>query len=286
MKVSGFTFLRNAQINGYPFIESMRSALPLVDEYVAAVGVGDDDTLGQVKKIKDPKIKVIETIWNENMHDRGFVYGQQKMIAQYCCSGDWALYLEADEVLHEAELDRVHTSMKQNINNKQVEALYFNFLHFYGTPSQIGIAGYRKAPRIIRNTLRTIAPDGLFWVVLEKNKVGRYPRAVSAGANIYHYGHCRSVAKMAEKLKRVGKYWGNEHKTFDGYGSIDIAEIRPFHGSHPKIMDKWLENEAEKVFHQDPLFKLSRRDRRNRVRFALEEALNVEISKKHFKALD
>jgi len=286
MKVSGFTFLRNAQINGYPFIESIRSALPLVDEYVVAVGVGDDDTLGQVKKIKDPKIKVIETIWNENMHDRGFVYGQQKMIAQYCCSGDWALYLEADEVLHEAELDRVHTSMKQNINNKQVEALYFNFLHFYGTPSQIGIAGYRKAPRIIRNTLRTIAPDGLFWVVLEKNKVGRYPRAVSAGANIYHYGHCRSVAKMAEKLKRVGKYWGNEHKTFDGYGSIDIAEIRPFHGSHPKIMDKWLENEAEKVFHQDPLFKLSRRDRRNRVRFALEEALNVEISKKHFKALD
>ena len=26
------------------------------------------------------------------MQERGFVYGQQKMIAQYNCTGDWAFY--------------------------------------------------------------------------------------------------------------------------------------------------------------------------------------------------
>jgi len=123
-------------------------------------------------------------------------------------------------------------------------------------------------------------------VVLDQNKKGRYPKAASANANVYHYGHCRSIAKMDEKLKRVGKYWGSEHKSFEGYGYIDLAELRPFNGSHPQVMREWLENEAEKVFTQNPNFKPSRRDIRNRVRFAIEEALTTEISKKHFKAID
>jgi len=286
MKVSGFTFLRNAQINGYPFIESIKSILPLVDEFICAIGISEDNTKSMVEGINDDKIKIIETTWNENMQDRGFVYGQQKMVAQYNCSGDWAFYLEADEVLHEKEYPLIKDAMQRYLNNQKVEALYFDFYHFYGTANQVGIAGYRKAPRIIRNTIRTIAPDGLFWVVLDKNKTGRYPNAVSAGASIYHYGHCRSITKMAEKLKRVGRYWGSEHESFDGYGCIDLSEIRSFQGSHPKIMDWWLENEAQKTFHQDPSFRRSLRDVRNRARFAIEKALNLEISKKHFKALD
>ena len=251
MKVSGFTFLRNAEINGYPFIESIRSILPVVDEFVCAIGPSDDNTRTQVQAIKDDKIRIIETTWNENMRDKGFVYGQQKMIAQYHCSGDWAFYLEADEVLHEKDYPLIQGAMQLHLNNSDVEGLYFDFYHFYGTANQLGISGYRKAPRIIRNTIRTIAPDGLFWVILDKNKQGRYPKAMNAGANIYHYGHCRSISKMAEKLKRVGKYWGSEHPPFQGYGWVDLAEIKPFHGSHPQIMDWWIKNEAEKIFHQD-----------------------------------
>ena len=79
----------------------------------------------------------------------------------------------------------------------------FNFLHFYGTADQVGVAGYRRAPRVIRNSIRTFAPDGLFWVVMDKNKRGRYPRAKFAGGRIYHYGHCRSVEKMAQKIKQA-----------------------------------------------------------------------------------
>jgi len=32
---------------------------------------------------------------------KGFVYGQQKSIALFNCTGDWAFYLEADELVHE-----------------------------------------------------------------------------------------------------------------------------------------------------------------------------------------
>ena len=286
MKVSGFTFLRHAVMNGYPFEESIRSLLPLVDEFVIAIGDGQDDTLSRVQAISDPKIRIIETQWNEAMQDRGYVYGQQKMIAQFNCTGDWAFYLEADEVLHENELESIHAAMERNLHAQDVEALYFDFFHFYGTPNQVGIAGYRRAPRIIRNSIRSIAPDGLFFVVMDQNKVGRYPKARHAGGSIYHYGHCRKVERMAEKLKQVGKYWGHTHQGFPGYGQIDTAELRPFFGTHPAVMQDWLAHHAELVFRQDPEYRLSSRDRRNRLRFWVEQTFGLEISKKHYVDLD
>ena len=100
MKVSAFTFIKNGQILGYPFLQSIQSVLPIVDEFVINVGKSEDDTLDLVKSISSPKIRVIESNWNENMQDRGYVYGQQKMIAQFNCVGDWAFYIEGDEIYH------------------------------------------------------------------------------------------------------------------------------------------------------------------------------------------
>ena len=91
---------------------------------------------------------------------------------------------------------------------------------------------------------------------------------------------------MGEKLLQVGKYWGDSHSIFQGYGSIDLAELRPFTGSHPEVMSDWLSSEAELTFVQDPNYILSRRDKRNRLRFWLEDKLSLEISKKHYTPLD
>jgi hypothetical protein len=286
LKISGFTFLRNARINGYPFIESIQSLLPLVDEYVIAIGESEDDTMQAVSAISNSKIRIIPTTWNESLADRGFVYGQQKMIAHYNCTGDWAFYLEGDEVLHESAIENIHRKLTERKNDDRIEAMYFDFLHFYGTPSQIGIAGYRKAPRIIRNTIRSIAPDGLFFVVLDKNKKGRYPRACATGEKIYHYGHCRNVQKMQKKINDVSKFWGSSPFEFRGYGNIDLAELRSFDGSHPEIMSDWLASEAETYFRQDPNYKVSLRDLRNRVRFWIEDRFELEISKKHYKVIE
>ena len=283
MKVSGFTFIKNAEMLGYPFIESIQSILPIVDEFVIAVGESDDNTLEIIKSIKDNKIRIIETQWNESMQDRGYVYAQQKMTAQFSCTGDWAFYLEGDEVLHEKDLDTIRNTMERHLDNPEVEALYFDYYHFYGKPNQVGIAGYKRAPRIIRNTIRNYSPDGLFFVVMDKNKKGRYPKAAHAGCHIYHYGHVRKVERNNEKIKQVGKYWGDEEpNTFSTYGNIDLAEIRPFTGSHPKIVQDWLRTEAELEFEQNPNYKVTLKDKKHRIRFWLDEKLGWDISKKHY----
>ena len=283
MKVSAFRFIKNGQLLGYPYIQSIKSVLPIVDEFIINVGFGEDNTLDEIKKINDPKIRIIQSHWNDNMIDRGFVYGQQKMVAQYNCTGDWAFYIEGDEIYHENDLDRIYISMKENLNNPDVEALIFDFYHFYGNGnSYLDSPGwYRAEARIIKNSLRTYAPDGLFWLVLDSNKKGRYPRARHTGAKCYHYGWVRSEHQMNLKSEKVQKYWGGKAKKID-YSKMDQSIIKEFKGSHPKIIKDWLPNENE-VFKADPNYKPSKKQKKHRVMIIIEKFLGLELSKKHYK---
>ena len=284
MKVSGYTFIRNGVLLGYPFIESIRSVLPLCDEFVVAVGDSEDETLARIQAIGSDKIVILSTHWNEKMQDRGFVYAQQKMIAQYNCTGDWAFYLEGDEILHENDLPTIRAAMEQHLNNSAIEALAFDYLHFFGSPSWLATspAWYRRECRIIRNTIRSWAPDGLYFVVMDKNKQGRYPTAALINAPIYHYGHVRSIAAMREKNSRVGKYWKHNHPLFNGY-QIDPQALSPFIGQHPEIVKPWLDNEAEKHFTPDPSYKPTKRELKHRWVMKLERLTGCELSKKHFR---
>ena len=284
MKVSGYTFIRNGTLLGYPFIESIQSLLPLCDELIVAVGESEDDTLQRVKNIPSNKIKIIETKWNEKMHDRGFVYAQQKMIAQYACTGDWAFYLEGDEILHEQDIETIRASMQKHLKKPEIEALVFDYKHFYGSPDWMAVSPgwYRRAPRIIRNSIRSWAPDGLYFVIMDKNKHGRYPKAALVNAPIYHYGHVRSISAMQEKNQRVGRYWGHNHPLFNGY-QIDGQALKRFDQTHPACIEYWLKNEAEQHYKQNPNYTPSRREIKHRLAMKLEKWLGWDLSKKHFK---
>ena len=287
MKISCFTFIRNGSLLGYPFIESILSALPLCDEFVIAVGDSEDDTLERLQAIQSDKIIIIQTQWNENMQDRGFVYAQQKMIAHYNCTGDWAFYLEGDEVLHEQDLPKIRQAMEQSLNNPEVEALAFDYYHFFGSQKWLATspAWYRQECRIIRNTIRVWAPDGLYFVVMTKNKQGRHPKAKLVNAPIYHYGHVRSIAAMREKNKRVGKYWQHDHPLFNGY-QIDPQALSPFKGQHPSNMTAWLNSGAEQDFSPDLSYQPAQREIKHRWAMKLERLFGVELSKKHFSLVN
>jgi len=282
--ISGFTFIRNGVELGFPFEASIRSLLPLVDEFVVVVGKSNDDTLARIHAIGSPKIRVIETIWNERMADRGFVYAQQKMIAQYACTGDWAFYLEGDEVVHEAELANIRASVDKHHHNPAVEAFVFDYFHFYGTPDFVANspAWYRRECRLIRNTIRSYAPDGQYWLITSDHKKGRNPQAALANAHIYHYGWVRSNEAMQKKLDQVSKFWSHGAPTVR-YSQFDAQVLQPFTGTHPELVKPWLESSAEKSFTIDPDYKLTKREKRHRWLMKLEKAFGLDFSRKHFK---
>ena len=284
VSISGFTFIRNGVELGFPFEASIRSLLPLVDEFVVAVGKGSDDTLARVRAIADPKIRIIETLWNENMADRGFVYAQQKMIAQYACTGHWAFYLEGDEVVHEDDIENIRASVEHHHTNPLVEALVFDYRHFYGSPQWLSISPgwYRRECRLIRNTLRSYAPDGQYWLVMNQHKRGRNPNAALANAHIYHYGWIRKNEDMQKKFDQVGKYWAAAPAEIH-YSQFDSRALAPFEGTHPQAARHWLATEAEQELHLDPAYKPTPKENKYHFMRQLETLTGLDFSRKHFK---
>ena len=291
MKISAFTFLRNAQRLQFPFVESIRSALPLVDEFVIALGPCDDDTEARIRAIGDPKIRIIPTAWNENMDSswrvKGFIYGQQKTIALFNCTGDWALYLEGDELLHEDDLPRIRAAMERHLGDRKVEALYFRYLHFYGNQNTVANSPrwYRREVRAVRNNIPIWGPKGLFFSVVTGYKRMRYPRAAFADATIYHYGWIRSEEQFNEKWKGTFRHF--THKPFleTAYAEIDPQVLQPFAGKHPRAIQDWLPP-AEGLFQANPAHVLTSRERKNRLMRVFEKWTGLDTSRKHFKKID
>jgi glycosyltransferase involved in cell wall biosynthesis len=289
ISISGFTFLKDVVKPGYPFMESIQSLLPLVDEMVVVVGKSSDETLNLVRSIQSDKIRIFETIWNEKMEQRGFVYAQQKMIGQYLCRGDWAFYLEGDEVLHEKDLENIRKAIADHHSDPRVEALYFRYYHFHCSPHYLIKSPncVRSECRIIRNTIRSYAPDGLYWVVMDYRRKGRYPRAVPANAHIYHYGNCQAEEKKQLKVNQVSRYWSHEPPRFS-YRDIDPKILSEFKGTHPAIMKDWIARECDLTFSPVQCKKthMTARDWKYRASMVVESLLSVDLSKRRFVALD
>lgn len=246
MKVSGFTFIRNGIIYDFPFVESIKSLLPLVDEMIVNVPESDDDTLKKVKEIGDPKIKIIETKWTgEGIPTGGKVLMYHTDLAFKECTGDWCFYLQADEIVHEKDYKLIKDNMKKYLNDTRVDGLLFNYNHFYGSYDCIAKSRkwYRREVRALKNN-----PDIKSYSDAQSFRFsdGRKPNAVLIDASIYHYGWARPIEKMREKTKAFDKLWHgddwdekNETLTYNEnqYG------LKRYTGTHPKIMKKRIESQ-------------------------------------------
>ena len=125
MKISAFTYVRNGKTFGYPFIESIKSLMPIVDEYIVVIGDSTDGTREAVEKIGDDKIKIVDTIWDDNLRKGGKVFAQQANIGldNTSVDSDWLFHLQADEVIHEKDFPVILKSLEENLSNKKESVL-------------------------------------------------------------------------------------------------------------------------------------------------------------------
>ena len=244
MKVGGFTFIRNAVINDYPVVEAITSILPVCDEFIVAIGNCDDETESLINAINSPKIKIINTIWDDSLREGGVVFAKQTDIAFNGLSPDvdWAFYIQGDECVHEKYLPLIKKEMEDNLNNSEVEGLLFKYLHFYGSYNFYGHSRrwYRHEIRILRNNKAIHSyrdAQGFRWD-------GRKINVKLIDAFIYHYGWVKPPAGLKHKLRNFNQFYHNDEwlqqnipETFEfDYKNAD--RLIPFTGSHPAIMHK------------------------------------------------
>jgi hypothetical protein len=256
MRISGFTFVKNGEILDYPFIESIQSILPICDEVVVAVGESEDRTKERILALNEPKIKIIDTVWDSNLRKGGEVLAQQTNIALDYITGDWGFYIQADEVVHEKFLPVIKQSAEKYLNDSEVEGLLFEYRHFYGSYDYVGLSRgwYRHEIRMVRNLphIRSYK-DAQGFRSVDNRKLN----VKVIDAEIYHYGWVRSPIAQQKKKELMNPLWHDdewmEENVFGGdkfrYNRREWLTL--FEGTHPEVMLKRIE-EMNWKFPYDP----------------------------------
>lgn len=242
MKIAGFTIIRNALINDYPIVEAIVSILPVVDVMIVSVGDSEDDTLQLIRQIASDKITIVQSTWDPALRKGGQILAIEtdKAFQEIDPTYDWAFYIQGDEVVHEQYHAGIRQAATQYKDDRQVEGLLFNYLHFYGTYDYVGDSRrwYHKEIRMIRNdkSIRSYKDAQGFRKNGEKLKVK------PIDAYIYHYGWVKSPKQMLEKKKNIIQYWSEQQAETrelaaqELFDFSDFDSLQKFAGTHPSVM--------------------------------------------------
>lgn len=251
MKVSGFSYIRNGFSYDYPFIESICSALAVCDEFIIAVGNSTDGTREAIEAIGSEKIRIIDTVWDENLREGGKMFAMQANIGLDAIDGDWGFHIQADELIHEDEAQIIRAEMEKYLHDKAVEGIVFDFYHFYGGYDLIGTTRrwHRREVRVVRNNplIRSYRDSQGFRIYPSVEKYqsghkGRSLRVAKSRAHIYHYSYARNPISMRKKDSYFHTFWHDDNwlkqnlskqKEYD-YHNIDDLSL--FTGTHPEWM--------------------------------------------------
>jgi hypothetical protein len=247
MKISGFTIVRNAIKNDYPVVESISSLLPVVDEMIVLVGNSEDDTEALIRSIPSDKLRIYSSVWDENLKKGGQILAVEtdKAFQYVSPDSDWAFYIQADEVVHEKYHDIIRKTAGLYLDDKRVEGLLFNYLHFYGTYDYVGDSRkwYHKEVRIIRNDRGIQAYRDAQGFRRGSEKI----RVKPVDATVYHYGWVKNPRKMKDKLKDLlVSYWADaidepaniERVSGELFDFNQFDSLKHFAGEHPAVMKK------------------------------------------------
>jgi len=263
MKISGFTMGKNALKLYYPMRQSIESILPLVDEFVVALGDSDEDdfTREEIEAIGSEKIRIVDTVWDIEKYPRGMEHAHQTDLAKNLCTGDWLFYLQSDEVVHEQDLEPIRKRCEELLDDQEVEGLLFRYRHFWGDYDHLqdGHTWYRREIRIVRNhpeihswesaqSFRRIPGfDGLNY----RQQEGTFKLKVAwVDAEIFHYGWVRPPRIMQNKVRALNiNHRGTEgvavmeaaHHFDRVYDYGNLSRLTRYEGTHPKVMESWME---------------------------------------------
>jgi glycosyltransferase involved in cell wall biosynthesis len=288
MFVSGFTFIRNAVRYDYPILEAIRSILPLCDEVVVAVGRSEDGTRELIEGLDDPRIRIVDTEWDDSLREGGRVLAVEtnKALAAVAPQSDWCVYIQGDEVLHEDGLPAVREAMRTA--DDRADGLLFAYTHFYGSYDYVGAsAGW------YRHEIRAIRPGRGIFSYRDAQGFRKAPdrplNVVRVGATVHHYGWVKEPAAMQRKQESFHRMWHDDAwvaqhvvpaEAFD-YGR-ELRHLARFTGTHPAVM-------AERIARRNWTFEtdisVDRRTLKDRVKLFCAERLGWELGYTNYRLI-
>lgn len=285
MKIGGFTYVRNGFKMGYPFIASISSILPIVDELFIVVGNSEDGTREAIENLKNDKITIIDSIWEEEKRKNGEIFKEQSNIGLEKVTGDWAIHIQADEVLNEDAKDKLMSYINVANQLDHIDGLLFPFYHFWGDYQHIRNtrrthAFEIRAFKTNRNILSYKDSQGFRIFESSSDHKGSKLRVLKTSIPIYHYSYTRNPKLMNKKSNYFHRFWHTnewlkkhtkEESEFD-FNEVDKLEL--FTGTHPKQMDEIIRQQDWK-FEYDP--SKSNMKFKNKILYQMEKLFNYRF---------
>lgn len=248
-------------IQDYCVEESILSIAPICDEICVSAGWSSDGTvelLETINKKIDSKMTINVTKW---VYDRP-VLARKKNEAIAGLKTDWILFLDADEIMHEDQLETIKELTKLTSNN----CYNFQMNHYYGLPHwkmNADSGWYQQFNRLHQRKMNLYFKDDGFCVdTLTQNNMSVPTSGVKTNVIVHHYGHMRDAKAMAMKTSRIEGYYRNSPETMDGsfiqtpyaynipevnletaFKTLDAVEIN----SHPKLAKDWFMQKARYI---------------------------------------
>src|SRR5262249_30613041 len=138
--------------------------------------------------LQDPKIRILESEWDENERVGDPIMRRHTDLALEKCTGDWCVYIQGDEVLHESTIPAMRQAMEANLGDPRVQALLVDYTHFYGSfwSEVYSFGWYYKEVRVVRRDPEIRASGGAQGF---RTRAGEKLRVRNSGGRFFHYGY-------------------------------------------------------------------------------------------------
>ena len=128
--ISGLVIVSEGERLCYPYLESVKSMLPVVDEMVVVYNRYKEDESYQ--KLKDLGVRMVPCVFDIDLHG-WTAYAIARSLGYQACTGDVVAMFDADGVLHEKQ----QQTLRERLNTMTMEnPIFYWGKHRFYTPSR------------------------------------------------------------------------------------------------------------------------------------------------------
>lgn len=253
MTLGGNVCIRNGSLLDYCWREAVNSLLPICDEVVICDCDSGDGTRQQIDywAMREPKITPVNFPWTDPKATDQW-YPEWINYARQHLSTDMHIHLDGDEVLHEADYEKIQRASESS------SILFFNRLNFWTDPKHLIPEGVCLGTKVLRMAPanRPIPSDYPYGPAEDTVRA-----ATESSIRVFHYGFLRRREAFFKKAREVQRIWTNSYdprleaaeKTEGDWSKtpgITGWEDRlvDYHGDHPSVIHDWLKARGYDVF--------------------------------------
>lgn len=236
-KCYGFGIIKNGVKFDFPFKESIQSVAPLTQSFFYGLGDSEDNTNQIVKSI--PQTVTFDSVWDTSTKD-GIVISIETnkaldlLRSKVDVKNAWGIYLQADEVIHEDDLELLRNDIEYAEKNG-FDAISFRYLHFWMSHTKLAIT-----KTWYPHEIRAIKLDSPIVSWGDGQSFQNFKKIFYTEARIFHYGHIRDPKAYQEKMRFQASfhYKGLRYyrKRFESFRNALKQKSIKYLGTHPKVM--------------------------------------------------